>query len=178
MNEERRDAEDAVVLAFPTSPSFRESVRPEPTTIRRAIGEVLREERHDQGRTLADVAGDAAVSLPYLSEVERGRKDVSSDVLEAITEALMLEPAVILERAARRLRLGSGTGPQMRLSVGGGPQDMVDDSIDTRCFSPQDQGPVGVGMYLVGGPVEVSSQYQLGFLSYERQFGGLERKVA
>lgn len=178
MNEERRDAEDAVVLAFPTSPSFRESVGPEPTTIRRAIGEVLREERHDQGRTLADVAGDAAVSLPYLSEVERGRKDVSSDVLEAITEALMLEPAVILERAARRLRLGSRTGPQMRLSVGGGPQDMVYDSIDTRCFSPQDQGSVGVGMYLIGGPVEVGSQYQLGFLSYERQFGGLERKVA
>lgn len=72
--------------------------------LREVIGEVLREERLDQERTLADVADDAAVSLPYLSEVERGVKEVSSDVLAAICDALDLPLADVLERSARRLR--------------------------------------------------------------------------
>ena len=52
------------------------------------------------------MANDAAVSVPYLSEVERGRKEVSSDLLEAITGALDLELADVLERSVRRLRIG------------------------------------------------------------------------
>lgn len=72
------------------------------------IGEVLREERHTQGRTLAGVAEDAAVSLPYLSEVERGIKEVSSDVLAAICDALDLSLVELLERSARRV--GGGVG--------------------------------------------------------------------
>ena len=42
---------------------------------REVVGRELREERHRQGRTLADVAGEAGVSTQYLSEVERGRKE-------------------------------------------------------------------------------------------------------
>lgn len=93
------------VLPFPSVPRDQpaESPAAEPT-LRQAIGEVLREERHDQARTLADVANRAGVSLPYLSEVERGRKDVSSEVLGAISDALDLPLPVILERSARRLR--------------------------------------------------------------------------
>ena len=72
--------------------------------LREVIGDVLRDERLDQGRTLADVADVAHVSLPYLSEVERGRKDVSSDVLAAICDALELPLADVLERSAGRLR--------------------------------------------------------------------------
>jgi transcriptional regulator with XRE-family HTH domain len=72
--------------------------------LREVVGGVLREERTLQGRTLADVARSASVSLPYLSEVERGRKDVSSDVLAAIGVALELPVAEILERSAQRLR--------------------------------------------------------------------------
>jgi transcriptional regulator with XRE-family HTH domain len=72
--------------------------------LREVVGDVLREERTLQGRTLADVARSASVSLPYLSEVERGRKDVSSDVLAAIGVALELPVAEILERSAQRLR--------------------------------------------------------------------------
>lgn len=75
--------------------------------LRDLIGDVLREERHRQGRTLADVAEAAAVSLQYLSEVERGRKDVSSDLLGAMHEALGLELADVLERATRRLQVRS-----------------------------------------------------------------------
>src|SRR5690606_25909348 len=77
---------------------------PAEPTLREALGDVLREERHDQARTLADVANRAGVSLPYLSEVERGRKDVSSEVLGAISTALDLPLPVILERSAQRLR--------------------------------------------------------------------------
>ena len=73
--------------------------------LRDVIGGVLRGERVDQGRTLADVAERAAVSLPYLSEVERGRKEVSSDVLGAICDALEMPLVEVLERSADRLRI-------------------------------------------------------------------------
>lgn len=77
---------------------------PDRPELRDVIGDVLRDERHRQGRTRADVAREAAVSLPYLSEVERGRKDVSSDVLDAIGGALDLPLVEILVRSAERLR--------------------------------------------------------------------------
>ncbi|WP_420849169.1 helix-turn-helix domain-containing protein [Parafrankia soli] len=56
--------------------------------MRRLIGAVLRRLRQAQGRTLRDVAEAAQVSMPYLSEVERGRKEASSEVLAAICRAL------------------------------------------------------------------------------------------
>ena len=84
--------------------------------LRDVIGEVLRDERTRQERTLADVAEDAAVSLAYLSEIERGTKDVSSDLLDAVVGSLGLELAEVLERSARRLRVGSQrSGPSVRL---------------------------------------------------------------
>lgn len=83
--------------------------------LRDVIGEVLREERQRQERTLADVAEDAAVSLPYLSEIERGRKDVSSDVLRAVHDALGIELDDVLDRAARRLRAGTERGGDLRM---------------------------------------------------------------
>ncbi len=83
--------------------------------LRTALGEVLREERHRQDRTLAEVAEEAAVSLPYLSEVERGRKDVSADVLTSIADALELDVPTVLERTARRLRVGVQRGAWFQL---------------------------------------------------------------
>jgi transcriptional regulator with XRE-family HTH domain len=56
--------------------------------LREAVGEALRRRRQAQGRTLREVAGAAGVSLTYLSEVERGRKEASSEVLEAVCAAL------------------------------------------------------------------------------------------
>lgn len=53
-----------------------------------AVGRVLREWRTEQGLRLTDVAVAAGVSTQYLSEVERGRKEASSEVLGAVTEAL------------------------------------------------------------------------------------------
>ncbi len=77
--------------------------------LRQVVGEVLRDERIAQQRTLADVADEAAVSLPYLSEVERGRKEVSSELLTAITGALGIELVEVLERSVQRLRPGGST---------------------------------------------------------------------
>jgi len=56
--------------------------------LRHVIGDELRRRRQDQGRTLRDVSAAAAVSLGYLSEVERGQKEASSELLAAICGAL------------------------------------------------------------------------------------------
>ena len=58
--------------------------------LRESVGQALRRARTDQGRTLRDVARDARVSLGYLSEVERGQKEASSELLNSICEALGL----------------------------------------------------------------------------------------
>jgi DNA-binding Xre family transcriptional regulator len=108
------DHGDADVLPFPSlGDPGRPAPQPRPEPrLRSVIGDVLREERHHQERTLADVAEAASVSLPYLSEVERGTKEVSSDLLAVICDALELELADVLERSVRRLR------PQARRDSG------------------------------------------------------------
>ncbi|MEQ8842469.1 MAG: helix-turn-helix transcriptional regulator [Acidimicrobiales bacterium] len=111
MAEEPIPEYDATILAFPGSRSSTPS--PDPL-LRDVVGEVLRDERHRQGRTLADVAEDAAVSVQYLSEIERGRKEVSSDVLHAIHGALGIDLGEFLERSTQRLRpRAERSGPVM-----------------------------------------------------------------
>ena len=79
---------------------------------REAAGAVIREERSRQERTLADVAGDAGVSTQYLSEIERGRKEPSSEMLEAVGGALGLGLVDLTERVTRTLRTSARpTGP-------------------------------------------------------------------
>ncbi|MBK3558769.1 helix-turn-helix transcriptional regulator [Streptomyces sp. MBT56] len=67
------------------------------------VGEVLRRERRAQGRTLKDVSAASRISMAYLSEVERGRKEASSEVLAAAAQALGLSLADILALAGERL---------------------------------------------------------------------------
>ncbi len=105
--EQGDDAPGAKVLAFPTARPAPASADDREPALREVIGDVLRDERHVQERTLADVAADAFVSLPYLSEVERGLKEPSSDVLASICAALEIPLADVLERSADRLRAGS-----------------------------------------------------------------------
>ena len=83
----------------------REGVRPtgpEPLW-REAAGAVLRERRHGLEQTLADVADRAGISVQYLSEVERGRKEPSSEVLAAVTGALHLTLVDLTRLVLRRL---------------------------------------------------------------------------
>lgn len=69
------------------------------TLLREVIGDVLRRARIDQGRTLREVSDAARVSLGYLSEVERGRKEASSELLGAICGALDVPLSQVLADA-------------------------------------------------------------------------------
>lgn len=68
--------------------------------MREAIGGTLRRARTERRRTLRDVSRRARVSLGYLSEVERGRKEASSELLAAICEALDISLPDLLTEAA------------------------------------------------------------------------------
>ena len=68
--------------------------------LRTLLGVELRRHRVAQKRTLLDVSGAARVSLGYLSEVERGRKEVSSECLAAICDALGVSLASVLSAVA------------------------------------------------------------------------------
>ena len=97
--------------------------RPRPL-LRTVVGEVLRHHRREQRRTLAEVAREASVSMQYLSEVERGRKEPSSEVLAAVCASLRIDLADLLaevrhelvtERAAARHEPVAGRAAVLRL---------------------------------------------------------------
>lgn len=71
--------------------------------VRREIGDVLRELRLQKRHTLRQVAGRASVALGYLSEIERGQKEASSEILLAIAEALDVPISVIMREVSDRL---------------------------------------------------------------------------
>lgn len=71
--------------------------------LREVIGDVLRRVRVEQGRTLREVSDDARVSLGYLSEVERGRKEASSELLGAICGALDVPLSRVLTDAGESM---------------------------------------------------------------------------
>ncbi|MET8829253.1 helix-turn-helix transcriptional regulator [Streptomyces sp. NPDC004610] len=102
--------------AAPVSPASPVSPAPAPVPVpprggpapaeplwRDLIGDVLRRERLAQERTLKDVADQARISMPYLSEVERGRKEASSEVLAAAARALGLGLGDLLSLAQGEL---------------------------------------------------------------------------
>ena len=79
---------------------------------REAVGSQLREERQHRAERIADVAQRAGVSPQYLSELERGRKDPSSEVLSAVAGALGLSVLDLTRRASHHLTpMSSPTGP-------------------------------------------------------------------
>ena len=71
--------------------------------LRRELGDVLREHRRSQGRTLREVSATAAVSLGYLSEVERGEKEASSELLASICNALDVPLSQVLSNVSDRV---------------------------------------------------------------------------
>jgi XRE family transcriptional regulator, stress-response regulator len=90
--------------------------------LRILLGEVLRRIRLEQRRTLADVSEAAKVSMPYLSELERGRKEASSEVLAAVCAALSIDLADLLAQVGRELAAADAPlAPVIRLhSIEGG----------------------------------------------------------
>jgi len=71
--------------------------------LRHVIGDELRRRRQDQGRTLREVSAAASVSLGYLSEVERGQKEASSELLAAICGALDVPLSDVLSSVSSHL---------------------------------------------------------------------------
>ena len=101
---------------------------------RRLLGEVLRSQRMRQGRTLREVSADARVSLGYISEIERGQKEASSELLASLCAALdvplsevlsEVSDAVALEEAALAMQL----------------EDVALDRMDTRTIDAGESGP-------------------------------------
>ena len=76
--------------------------------LRTHIGSALRAARIEQGRTLRDVAKSARVSLGYLSEVERGQKEASSELLNAICVALGLSLSGVFSDVSAELKSREG----------------------------------------------------------------------
>lgn len=74
-----------------------------PVLVREVLGETLREQRFAQGRTLREVSMAARVSLGYLSEVERGQKEASSELLGSICQALDVPLSQILLVVSEKL---------------------------------------------------------------------------
>ena len=96
--------------------------------LRRLLGDELRRQRLHQQRTLREVSSAARVSLGYLSEVERGQKEASSELLSSICAALEVPLSVVLRGVSaragpRRARLrpcaGHGSGPAARCAASG-----------------------------------------------------------
>jgi transcriptional regulator with XRE-family HTH domain len=73
--------------------------------LREELGEVLKEYRTKQKMTLRDVSTRSSVALGYISEIERGHKEASSEILFAITQALNLPLSQVLADAADRIAL-------------------------------------------------------------------------
>lgn len=87
---------------------------------RRLLGEVLRTRRIRQGRTLRQVSAEARVSLGYISEIERGQKEASSELLASICAALdvplseilaEVSDAVAMEEAALAIAIDEAASP-------------------------------------------------------------------
>lgn len=121
--------------------------------LQQAIGEVIRVERRRQQLTLRELAERAAMSVPYLGEVERGKKYPSALVLERLAHALEIDVAAILESAAAELR---GEKPSRRIdAIGfalpprgkGSPRALVDQIVDL--LEPEDVAMLGeMGAFL------------------------------
>lgn len=85
--------------------------------LRREVGDVLRTRRQALGRTLRDVSASASVSLGYLSEIERGEKEASSELISAVCSALDLPMSTMLRDVAVRLDRAEQLTAPVRLPV-------------------------------------------------------------
>ena len=121
--------------------------------LQQAMGEVVRAERRRQHLTLKDLAERAAISGPYLGEVERGKKYPSALVLERLAQALETDVAAILELAAVVLR--GEKSPRRVDAIGfalpkgatASPRALVDQLVDL--LAPEDIAMLGeMGAFL------------------------------
>jgi transcriptional regulator with XRE-family HTH domain len=103
--------------------------------MRREIGDVLRDYRLQKGQTLRQIAGRANVALGYLSEIERGQKEASSEVLASIADALDTPLSDILIEVGQRLSVFEGLRPVTTVPDHLG--DLLDSTWDTPVGAPR-----------------------------------------
>ena len=77
---------------------------------RRMLGDVLRGARRQRGMTLRELSAEARVSLGYISEIERGQKEASSELLASICDALDVELADLLAEVSLEMRVAGAGG--------------------------------------------------------------------
>lgn len=97
--------------------------------VRQELGDVLRDYRLQKGRTLRQVASKASVALGYLSEVERGQKEASSEILAAVAEALDTPLSQIMSDVGDRLALIEGIKVPVAPIPDTVPDEFVNDFI-------------------------------------------------
>jgi transcriptional regulator with XRE-family HTH domain len=97
--------------------------------VRQEIGDVLRDYRLQKGRTLRQVASKASVALGYLSEVERGQKEASSEILAAVADALDTPISQIMREVGDRLAVIEGIEAPLRAIPDTVPDEFVNDFI-------------------------------------------------
>jgi len=125
-------------------------------TVRSALGAVLRRRREAARRTLTEVAAEAGLSPAHLSEVERGRKEISTEKLIAVGHALGIRPGVIYAELARLLGADQDqpSWPEdppvkLRLATAGLPMDALRSVADFSAFlamanpPPRQKGRIG-----------------------------------
>ncbi len=95
---------------LPQEPPLQEPPPPQEPLWREVLGQRLRALRQEQQETLAETAGRAGISPQYLSEVERGRKEPSSEMIAALAGALGTTLIRLTEQVASDLRRRPGVG--------------------------------------------------------------------
>ena len=98
--------------------------------VRQEIGDVLRDFRLQKGQTLRQVASRATVALGYLSEVERGQKEASSEILASLADALEVPISVIMREVSDRLALVEGVNLEATFAAEG-LQPYIPDTVDS-----------------------------------------------
>jgi transcriptional regulator with XRE-family HTH domain len=137
--------------------------------LRRVIGDALRARRHGQHRTLREVSTAANVSLGYLSEIERGQKEASSELLASICDALGSQLSEVLREAsdslARAERADGGLAEALLTDTVPAVADPVPAGAEVQpagAGAPAQLGPVplaepaGRGQTVTDGVVSVS----------------------
>ncbi|EKA61702.1 helix-turn-helix domain-containing protein [Janibacter hoylei PVAS-1] len=93
--------------------------------LREELGDVLRDARRSQGRTLRDISAKASVSLGYLSEIERGEKEASSELIASICTALEVPLSAVFTEIAHRADRAERASAPSTLPVATRSEDVV-----------------------------------------------------
>ncbi|WP_432836288.1 helix-turn-helix domain-containing protein [Dactylosporangium sp. CA-092794] len=117
--------------------------------LRRVIGDALRARRQAQHRTLRQVSTAANVSLGYLSEIERGQKEASSELLAAICEALGAALSEVLRDVSDTLALAEDLPPV--LVPVGAPEPGPDEASTSAVAPSTASAPAGVPVPVPAG---------------------------